>query len=303
LTIQRELPGTILLETGYVGSKGTHLQVLTDRNQVPIPGPGDVQERRPYPLYGSFASIENHGNSTYHSFQLKATKSLSKGISFLSAFTLSKAINDQPEICCSFPWPQNTYDLRSEKGLSDFDQRLRWVTSFDYQLPMGKGRPYLNSGRTVDLVLGGWHLGGIVSFGSGFPFTPALGFDPSNTGSLGLIRANRVGNGNLPSSQRTPDNWFDLNAFTIPADFTFGNAGKNILEGPGSKIADLSIRKQFVFQEGKWLEFRAEFFNAFNHPYFVQPDNFIDDGPGAAATITDIAIPMRQIQFGLKFLF
>jgi hypothetical protein len=303
LTIQRELPGTILLETGYVGSKGTHLQVLTDRNQVPVPGPGDVQERRPYPLYGSFTSIENHGNSTYHSFQLKATKRLSKGLSFLSAFTLSKAINDQPEICCSFPWPQNTYDLRSEKGLSDFDQRLRWVTSFDYQLPFGKGRPYLNSGRAVDLVLGGWHLGGIVSFGSGFPFTPALGFDPSNTGSLGLIRANRVGNGNLPSSQRTPDNWFDLNAFTIPADFTFGNAGKNILEGPGSKIADLSIRKQFVFQESKRLEFRAEFFNAVNHPYFVQPDNFIDDGPGAAATITDTAIPMRQIQFGLKFLF
>jgi Carboxypeptidase regulatory-like domain/TonB dependent receptor len=301
--IERALPGQIAFEIAYAASKGTHLQVLVDHNQVRTPGPADVQPSRPYPQFGPFTSIENHGNSTYHSLQLKANKRLSHGLTFLSAFTFAKSINDQPEICCAQPWPQNSYDLRSEKGRSDFDQRRRWVNSFDYELPFGKGQAMLNSSRASDLVLGGWHLGGILSFGSGFPFSPLLGYDPSNTGSQGLVRSNRVANGNLPASQRSPDNWFDLNAFPLPNDFTFGNAGRNVLEGPGSIFSDMSLRKQFAITENQRLEFRAEFFNVLNHPNFAQPDNFIDDGPGSAAVITSTAAPMRQIQFALKYSF
>ncbi len=305
LSVQHAFPGSVLMELAYVGSKGTHLQVLTDRNQVRTPGPGtrDIQSSRPYPQFSVFTSIENHGNSNYHSLQLKASKRLTHGLAFLSAFTYSKAINDQPEICCASPWPQNTYDLKAERGISDFDQHFRWVTSFEYELPVGTGQPYLSGSRALDLIFGGWHVGGIISFGSGFPFSPTLSFDPSNTGSQGLVRTDRVANGNLPPSKRTPDNWFDLNAFPLPADGTFGNSGKNILDGPGARMADISVRKLFAITERHQLEFRAEFFNGFNHPYFAQPDNFIDDGPGAAAVITDTAIPMRQIQFGLKFLF
>jgi Carboxypeptidase regulatory-like domain/TonB dependent receptor len=301
--IQRELPGQVAFEIAYAGSKGTHLQVLVDHNQVRTPGPNDVQPSRPYPNFGPFTSIENHGNSTYHSLQMKANKRLSHGLSFLSAFTFAKSINDQPEICCAQPWPQNSYDLRSEKGRSDFDQRFRWVNSFDYELPFGKGRTWLNSNRPADLIFGGWHVGGILSFASGFPFSPLLGYDPSNTGSQGLLRSNRIANGNLPAGQRTPDNWFDLNAFPLPNDFTFGNAGRNILEGPGSIFSDVSLRKQFAVTERQRIEFRAEFFNLLNHPNFAQPDNFIDDGPGSAAVITSTAAPMRQIQFALKYSF
>jgi len=274
-----------------------------DHKQVRTPGPDDVQPSRPYPQFGPFTSIENHGNSTYHSLQLKANKRWSHGLTFLSAFTLGKSINDQPEICCAQPWPQNSYDLRAEKGRSDFDQRYRWVNSFDYQLPLGKGQHFLNSSRAADLVLGGWHVGGILSFASGFPFSPLLGFDPSNTGSLGLVRSNRTADGNLPPGQRTPDNWFDLNAFPIPDDFTYGNASRNILDGPGSIFSDISLRKQFAVTERHRVEFRAEFFNLLNHPNFAQPDNFIDDGPGSAAGITSTAAPMRQIQFALKYSF
>ena len=198
--IQRQLPGNLLLEGAYVGSKGTHLQVLVDHNQDPTPGPGDVQSRRPYPEYGPFTSIENHGNSSYHSLQLKAEKRLSQGLIFLSAFTFSKAIDDQPEICCSNPWPQNSYDLTAEKGPADFDNRFRWVSSFDYELPIGKGRRYLNNNRGADLVLGGWHIGGIVTFRSGFPFSPLMGYDPSNTGSNGSVRTDRIANGK-PAAQ------------------------------------------------------------------------------------------------------
>lgn len=301
--IEQALPSAMSLEIVYAGSKGTHLQVLIDPNEVMIPGPGDVQSRRPYPNYGPFAAIQDRGNSTYHSLQVKAQKRYTHGLSFLSSFTYSKAINDLPEICCNQPYPQNSYNLTAEKGLADFDQRLRWVLSFDYELPFGRGRHFLNGNRLLDLAFGGWHLGGIYTLASGFPFSPQLGYDPSNTGDQGTVRTDRIANGNLPSGQRDPNLWFDINAFPFPATYTFGNAGRNILIGPGVNVLDGSIRKEFATTETQRLEFRAEFFNMVNHPNFAQPDNFIDDGPGAAGVITSLAIPMRQIQFGLKYRF
>jgi hypothetical protein len=303
LAVEQALPAKMSLEIAYAGSKGTHLQVVTDQNQVQTPGPGDVQSLRPFPDFNSFTSIQNRGNSTYHSFQLKLQKHYSFGLSFLSSYTLSKAINDLPEICCAQPFPQNSYDLRAEKGLADFDQRQRWVTSFDYELPFGRGRRHNIENHALDLIAGRWHVGGIFTIASGFPFSPLIGFDPSNTGSQGLLRADRVGNGNVPSGQRSPDLWFDINAFASPADFTFGNAGRNILTGPGETILDGSIRKEFNLLKEQKLEFRVELFNMLNHPYFAQPDNFLDDGPGAFGTITSLSIPMRQVQFGLKYRF
>ena len=92
----------------------------------------------------------------------------------------------------------------------------------------------MNANRAEDLIFGGWHLGGIITMHTGFYFTPEMSFDPSNTGSNGLYRTNQVCNGNLSSGQRTIDNWFDIDCFPLPDDFTFGNAGKNILEGPGA---------------------------------------------------------------------
>ena len=168
---------------------------------------------------------------------------------------------------------------------------------------MGKGKRYLNSNRAADLVLGGWHVGGILTFRSGFPFSPLMGYDPSNTGSNGLLRTDRIGNGNLSAGQRTPDLWFDINAFPVPTGYAFGNAGKNILDGPGEKTGDISIRKLFNITERVNLEFRAEAFNAFNHAVFTQPDPYITDGPGSAGVITSTVIPQRQLQFALKLHF
>ncbi len=302
LAVQHSLPAAISLEVAYAGSKGTHLQIVTDQNQDPVPGPGDVQARRPYPQFGPFTAIQNRGNSIYHALQVKAEKHLSHGLYFLSAFTYSKAINDLPEICCAQPFPQNSYDLTAERGLADFDQRLRWVFSFDYEVPFGRSGSQ-TSNRALNAFLGGWHVGGIYTLASGFPFSALLGFDPSNTGSQGLVRPDQFRNGNLSRGSRTPTEWFDINAFTPPAGFAFGNAGRNNLIGPGQNVFDGSLRKEFAITESQRLEFRAEFFNAFNRPNFAQPDNFIDDGPGVAGTISSIAIPMRQIQLGLKYNF
>ena len=301
INLQYQLPGNILITPAYVGSKGTHLQSLVDKNQIPTPSATFDQNARPYPQYAGFTSIVNRGNSTYHAFQLKAEKKTSHGLYFLSAYTFSKSINDQPEICCNAPWPQNSYNLPAEKGLSDFDNRQRWVTSVDYAVPVGKGQKYLNGGGVVDAVLGGWHLGGILTFRSGFPFSPVIGFDPTNTGSQGLMRAQQLGSGHL--AHPTINEWFNVNDFQDPTCNCFGNAGKNILEGPGEKGADLSARKMFNVTERFHVEFRAEFFNAFNHPVFSQPDNNIDDGPGSTGVITSTVIPQRQIQFALKLEF
>lgn len=303
VAIQQGLPSSVSVELAYAGSKGTHLQSLTDQNQVRTPGPGDIQSRRPYPTLGPFAAIQNRGNSSYHSAQLKVEKRYSEGLSFLSSLTWSKAINDQPEICCAQPYPQNSYDVPAEKSVADFDQRYRWVTSFDYELPLGKGRKFLGDSRLLELAFGGWHAGGIYALASGFPFSPLLGYDPSNTGDQGLVRPDRIGNGNLSRGQRKPDLWFDPTAFAFPAPYTFGNAGRNILIGPGVNTFDGSLRKIFRVTEKQNLEFRAELFDMLNHPNFAQPDNFIDDGPGSTGVITSVAIPMRQVQFGLKYSF
>jgi hypothetical protein len=304
LAVQRALPGAISLEVAYAGSKGSRLQVVTDRNQVPVPGPDDPQSRRPYPFYGGFTSIGNRGTSNYNSLQVKGEKHLSHGLYFLSAFTFSKAINDLPEICCAAPFPQNSYDITAERGLADFDQRLRWVFSFDYEIPFGGSKSKI-SNRAVDTILGGWHVGGIYTLSSGFPFSPLLGFDPSNTGAQVAVRPNQIRNGTLPRDRRTKDMWFDVGAYPVPDPnlnvFFFGNAGRNSLIGPGSNVFDGSLRKEFAITERHRLEFRTEFFNAFNHPNYAQPDNFVDNG--TAGKILSLAVPMRQIQFGLKYSF
>ena len=302
LAVQRSLPGSISLEVAYAGSKGTHLQGVTDPNQVRVPGPGDVQSRRPLPQFGGFTAITNIANSTYHSLQVKAEKHTSHGLYFLSSFTYSKAINDLPEICCAAPFAQDSYNLAAERGRADFDQTLRWVLSFDYEIPFGGSHSHAGN-RALDMVLGGWHVGGIYTLASGFPFSAYQNDDPSNTGTQGIPRPDQLRNGNLPRDQRTPARWFDTGAFSVLPDdaFAFGNAGRNTLVGPGQNVIDWSLRKEFAITETQRLEFRTEFFNALNHPNFSQPDNFIDDD--TAGVITSTAIPMRQIQFGLKYRF
>jgi hypothetical protein len=303
LSLQQGLPFATTMQLSYAGSKGTHLQSLVDRNQVIVPGPGDIQPRRPYPNYGPFAAIENRGNSTYHSLQLRVEKRPAHGLYFLSSFTWSKVMNDQPEICCNQPYAQNSWDIPADRGPADFNQKLRWVLSTDYQLPFGHGQRFAANSRALDLIFGGWHVGGIYTLASGFPFSPEIGYDPSNTGSQGLLRPNQITDGNLPGGQRNPNVWFNINAYALPAPYTYGDARRNSLVGPGINSFDASLRKVFATVRNQSLEFRAEAFNLLNHPNFAQPDPFIDDGPGAAGVITSTSLANREVQLALKYRF
>jgi hypothetical protein len=131
-----------------------------------------------------------------------------------------------------------------------------------------------------------------------------MGFDTSNTGSQGLVRPDQVlPNGNLPRGQRNPNLWFNTDAYAIPANYTFGNAGRNTLIGPDYNDWDASLRKTFQIRESQDLEFRGEFFNFLNHPSFAQPDPYITDGPGATAVVTSTAGANREVQLALKYHF
>ncbi len=301
LSIQQALPGRMSLQLAYAGGKGTHLQSDLDYNQDKVPGPGDVQTRRPYPNFGPFTGTSDRANSKYYSFQAKLEKQAGNGLYFLSSFTWSKAYDDQD----GYPLPQNSWDIPAEEGLANFNQTLRWVLSYDYLLPFGTGQRLLGgANHFLNEVVGGWHFGGIYTLGSGFPLTPAMGYDTSNTGSQGDVRPDQIlPDGNFPRSRRSPALWFNTSAYAIPAQYTFGDAGRNTLIGPDRNEWDLSLNKTFAIRESQHLEFRSEFFNSLNHPQFAQPDPYITNGPGAFGVITSTGLDNREIQLALKYSF
>ncbi|MDQ3042499.1 MAG: hypothetical protein M3R11_09030, partial [Acidobacteriota bacterium] len=181
-------------------------------------------------------------------------------------------------------------------GLSEFDVRHRFVASFIYELPLGKGKQFLQSGIAAQ-IFGNFEIAGIVAAQTGRPFTPRISSDRSNTGQL-QDRPNIVGNPRLDNPD--PQLWFNTAAFAIPATGTFGNAGRNILTGPGYSNTDVAVVKRIGFGEARNLELRAEFFNLFNRPNFDLP-NAVADSAQFGRIFS--AGPARQIQFGTKFTF
>ncbi len=309
-TLEREI-GSVLLGASYVGNKGTKLARYLQRNQ-PLPGPGNINDRRPYPGYGTVSMVESSGNSIYHGLLLKAEKRFSRGLSFLASYTFSKAIEDSgspalDSTSAGSDQPQDPRNLRAERGLSPHDVRNRFIVSYTYELPFGKGRPYMsNASKLAETVLGGWQVNGITVLQSGRHETIGVSFDASNTGSSNY-RANALRSPDLPSSQRTVSRYFDTSAFAIPAPYTYGNAGRNTVEGPGQVNFDFSLFKNFRLREragnfgNNEIQFRAEFFNLLNTPQFQIPNRLV--GTPQFGSITDVVNYGRQIQLALKFRF
>ncbi len=310
VSVQQQLGPSRVIEVAYVGSKGSKLLSARDTNQ-PQPSalpPGLPFVPRPVAQFDEINTIESRANSNYHSLQTRFQQRLSKGLAMLASYTWSKSVDDASNF---FPsagdpnYPQNSYDLRAERGPSNFDVRHRLSVSYVYDLPFGKGRPYVEDNGLWTTLLSGWQTGGIVTLQSGRPFTVALirELDNSGTGfsALGFganDRPNLVGD---PSAgPRTPERWFNTGAFAFPARGTFGNAGRNILEGPGFRSVNASLIKNTHISERFNLQFRAEAFNLFNHPNFDLPDNFM--GSPTFGQITSARDP-RHLQFGLKLLF
>jgi hypothetical protein len=303
--IQRELPGNFVLTTAYAGSRGIHLYIFPNINQ-PAPGPGAINPRRLYPNLANADGVHKSSDSWYNSLQVTAEKRYSQGLTFLAGYTYGKSLDTSGGD--NGGGPQNPWDIRAERGSTDFDIRQRLVMSWTYELPFGRGRKF-GSGVNwwQDHVIGGWNINGIQSFMSGFRFTPSSAQNTLGSGAGGQ-RPDRIGSGNLPSDQRTVQRWFDTSAFRTPGLYMFGNAGRGILEGPGTKVVDLSVFKRFrLGKETRQLEYRAEFFNISNTPQFNNPNASI--GSPAAGRIdsagekTFFQRTSRQIQMALKLYF
>jgi len=303
--VERQLGSRSVLEVAYVGSKGTKLLTARDINQ-PQPSvlpPGLTFVPRPDPRFDDVDLLESRANSVYHALQARFQQRLTRGFSALASYTWSKSIDDASNFFTSAGdpnFPQNSFNLAAERGLSNFDVRHRFSLSYSYALPFKKP----GDGVVAQLV-NGWETFGIVSLQSGRPFTVALLSEIDNSGTGRSIlgfgfndRPNVVGNPEL--SNPTTAQWFNTAAFAFSAPGTFGNAGRNILEGPGSQNVNMSLLKNTHLTERVNLQFRAEAFNLFNHPNFNLPDNFL--GSPTFGRITSARDP-RHIQFGLKLLF
>jgi hypothetical protein len=240
------------------------------------------------------------GEAEYHALQFSATKRLSHGLSGLLSYTFGHSVDTVGQ---SFgggadgPLPQDPRNRLADRGNSPFDIRHRLTIAWNYALPFGEGHRWLSGAGPARYVLGGWQVNGINTFQTGLPFTPTLNSTTVNTGTGS--RPDRIGDGTLPNP--TVDRWFDTSAFATPAPFTYGNAGRNILYGPGRVNFDFSLFKEFGIKEGTRVQFRAECFNLFNTPQFDLPNAAI--GAGTAGTITSIVGTPRQIQFGAKVVF
>jgi hypothetical protein len=228
-------------------------------------------------------------------------KRLSAGISFLSTYTFARNIGNINQ-AAGFGDNQvfmDYYNRQLDKGPLSIDIQHRWVSSSVWDLPFGRGRRWVGSGIASHIV-GGWQIGGISTLQSAGPFTVTTLTNTTNSFSAGPLRANRIANGNLSRSERTVDRWFDLDAFQAPPDFQFGNAGRGILRGDNLVNFDFSLLKNFAFGESRYVQFRVESFNAFNHPDFDLPNRTLDSP--AFGTVTSATSP-RTMQLGLRIVF
>jgi hypothetical protein len=306
LSLEYQFRSSSLLELAYVGSKGSKILSARDINQS-RPSPQQPNPR-PDPRFADITFEESRGDSSYHSFQTSLRQRLQAGFSALVSYTFGKSLDDNSTFFSSTGdsnFPQNSANPGAEKGRSNFDVRHRFSAGYSYDLPIGRGRRFAGGSGFWSSALGGWSTHGIVTLQSGRPFTVALPpeVDNSNTGmaSLGFganDRPNRLAFGELRDPQ--PERWFDTSAFSYSTYGSFGNSGRNILDGPGYNEVSLSLIKDSLIQEGLTIQFRTEFFNAFNHANFDLPNIFF--GTPSFGSISSAHHP-RRIQFGLKLIF
>lgn len=302
MTVEHEIaPWAMVIKTAAVGNLGRHLYNTYNANQ-PIPGAAALNTRRPLynraPNLSDVSYFTTDGLSSYYAFQLTVDKRFSKGLSAILGYVWAHAIDNVPLEFgggAAGPLPQDPRNIRAERGNSIIDMRHRMTLSYLWELPFGKGKPMLNIGGPVNFILGGWQTNGILTVQTGLPFSPVLQTSTTNgTGS----RPDVVGKISYPG---TLQRWFDPSAFASPAQYTYGNAGRNILFGPGRTNWDMSLFKNFVIREQTRFELRAEAFNVFNHPQFGLPNQNI--GNAQVGQITSTVGNPRQLQMGLRFQF
>jgi hypothetical protein len=308
VNVQRELPGAVVIDIGYNGNRLYNDWRSIDGNPAP-PGAGDINARRQFTstlvpgttdaiTLANVVRIQKDGWLRYHGLQTKIEKRYSKGVSVLGAYTWSKTVG------VSYPpgGANNVYqtplDLEAEEAVAENDRRHYFVASGIYEIPFGRDTTQAASGgkRIALAVLGGWSISPILSISSGAPLNLTVNGNPSNTGQSD--RPNVVGDWQLENP--TVEQWFNTSAFVANDRYTYGNATRNLLRGPGTFNLDLALRKAFPISGRVRGEVRLESFNATNTPPLGNPNTQVGN-PNFGRILT--AGPARSNQVSMKVLF
>ncbi len=293
-TVESQVAANMALRATYLGIETEHETQVFNLNDPP-PAPGPVQPRRPYQPFGPINFWENGQTVNSQALQLSALRRFSSGLSFEIEYSWTKTLDSGGTD--SFT-PLDNQDIRLDRGNDPNIRQQYMVANYVYDLPFGKGRRYLTSlNRPLNFILGGWGTTGILTLGSGLPFsvnfTSAVQGWPSG-------RANIVGNPSVSNPGLTQ--WFNPAAYALPAQFTFGNSAPYSLFGPGYSEWDASLFKNFVMAERFRLRFEGDFFNALNHPSFANPASNISV-PAQVGRITATSNSPRNIQLSLRLEF
>jgi len=300
LAVEQEIPFRTVLKFAYVGTKGTHLDDIRDinSNQWGANGATTVTVARPYPTFGQINQLETRQVSSYNALQVTAERR-AHGLGFLASYTYSHALDEGSGENAGV---SNPYNLRYDYGNSDYNVPNRFVASANYQLPF-KGHGVLGP------LERGWQFNAIAQFYDGTPFSVGTTDSFGDGQSTRAILLPGYGNGSLPKGKRTLTKWFNTDAFAVPAvtSFTYGNSGRNSLQGPGTKYVDFSLFKDTHLSESKVLQLRAEAFNLANSPQFNNPaatagTTTIGSISSAGSDLT-FQRTARQIQFAAKVTF
>ncbi len=306
LGIQRSVGKSVMAEVTYVGTSGVGLLTASNINAA-LPGATNPALRQPYgAALGEIRELSDSAHSSYNGLQSKLEKRFSRGVYFLASYTWSKAIDNQSNgtdtAIASGQYPQDPRNPGLDRGLSSFDISQRFVGSFVWELPFGRGRAFGSTlPGAVNALVGGWQLSGIFTAQSGSPFSVLMSCADINAQGNNC-RPNRIAGGGLPTGGPSIAEWFATAAFAIPSPQAYGNAGRNILFGPGLQNFDLGVSRVFPWRhsETKRLQVRAEFFNSLNHANFSLPVNSIDSPSFGSITS---AGPGREIQIGSRLEF
>jgi len=321
LTIERELWWNTGLRLTYTGSKTRNLIYSPDLNQVRpnTLGYDAVKNTRPFPNWNAVLSRDNGPSAKYHAFTVEFSRRFSRGVSFQNSYTLAKNLSNAGGsapggfVSENGLTTLNIFNIAADYGDVAFTRRHRFLSTFLWELPFGRGRKFAGGINGFgNLLIGGWQITGITLLQSGPYLTPTFtGTDPSGTGVLvrGVTttqRPDRIDNGNL--SNPTADAYFDRSAFVRPANNIgrFGNAGVGILLGPGTSVFSMTLSKQFAFTEKLKLRYEAAFANLFNHLNLNVPGtlNITSSNFGriTSTQTVDQAGP-RTIQMSLRLSF
>jgi hypothetical protein len=296
---QRQLPGSLALRVDYVGSGSHRTNVGGLYNTALTPGPGDTQPRALYPYSIPTFYDRSIGTASYNALQVQLDKRYANGFSYQVAYTWSKAFaEDDGWFGVEGLTVQDPYHPKVSRGLSGTN--LPSVLSINglYDIPVGHNRRFTTKNKVVDYIVGNWQFNNIFTWRDGQDFTATDSLDRANIGG-GSQRANQVGSPGL--SHRNAAAWFNVDAFSLPPLYTFGDAYRNSLRAQRYINLDSSVIRSFPLWESLTFQFRAEAFNIFNHPVLGVPNN--DVSSASFGSVSGTANTQRQMQFSGKFTF